>query len=424
MAPGYFRCDACERPISSADPRIHCLDCSDHDLCAICALGERHTNDHLATHRICVFKTSGGGAQTPIPSSLVITSGGIQLTSVLPAAPTPIPNPQTISSGTSLSTISTPPPPPPLETSRPVPDLRAAASPPPVHPKRASIGPPLPVRPQRYPTASTLASVAVSAHTMPPRDADSPPPQERPQSQTQPASGWGPFFTDNMDPTPVFTQLLDAIFVYLDTGRTGYLVPEAYSRFLIDQGYVGQENTWQANLIATFGQTKEDVADAALKRAYDLFSIEYILHPRPRDPNAPVDALTRQIRSMPAYAQSILPASVSGGQMPLLTRKGFVDITAVEALCDPARHWGCFARVLRMYDVGQAVTGWGAIPRGVLPEAADPRMLARVASVQAFAGEQAKREVAANHAKLKLQAQGRANALDLIDDNRYYYRPI
>lgn len=110
--------------------------------------------------------------------------------------------------------------------------------------------------------------------------------------------------------------------------------------------------------------------------------------------------------------------------MPLLTHKGFVDITTVEALCDPSRHWGCFARVLRMYDVGPVVAGWGAIPRGVLPEAADPRMLARVASVQAFAGAQAKREVAATHARLKLQAQGRANALDLIDDNRYYYRPI
>lgn len=251
MAPGYFRCDACERPISSTDPRIHCLDCSDHDLCAICALGERHTNGHLATHRICTFKTSGGGAQAPIPSSLVITSGGIQLTPVLPAAPTPIPNPQTISSGTNLSTISVPPPPPPLETSRPVLDLRAATSPPPVHPKRASIAPPLPVRP----TASTLASVAVSTHIMPPRDAGSPPPQGRPQSQTQQAGGWGTFFTDNMDPTPVFTQLLDTIFVYLDTGRSGYLVPEAYSRFLVDQGYVGQENTCASPFAFSFRNT-------------------------------------------------------------------------------------------------------------------------------------------------------------------------
>jgi hypothetical protein len=57
-----------------------------------------------------------------------------------------------------------------------------------------------------------------------------------------------------MDPTPVFTQLLDAIFVYLDTGRTGYLVPEAYSRFLIDQGYVGQENTCASPICIFFSK--------------------------------------------------------------------------------------------------------------------------------------------------------------------------
>lgn len=160
------------------------------------------------------------------------------------------------------------------------------------------------------------------------------------------------------------------------------------------------------------------MADAALKRAYDLFSIEYILNPRARDPNAPVDALTRQIQSL--GLATVLPPSVSGGMMPLLTRKGFVDITAVEVLCDPSKHWGAFARMLALYDL-PAMRAWGALPRSVLPEEADARMLKRVVQIQEFAKEQAERELKAVYVQKKLQAQGQAAALDLISDRRYYY---
>jgi hypothetical protein len=59
----------------------------------------------------------------------------------------------------------------------------------------------------------------------------------------EPATGWGPFFLEDLSPSPAFAQLMSAILTYLDTGRTGYLVPEAYSRFLDDQAYVGDNNS-------------------------------------------------------------------------------------------------------------------------------------------------------------------------------------
>ncbi|KAJ6621005.1 hypothetical protein B0H10DRAFT_1032405 [Mycena sp. CBHHK59/15] len=120
-----------------------------------------------------------------------------------------------------------------------------------------------------------------------------------------------------------------------------------------------------------------------------------------------------------SFAKALAPPSVSGGMMPLLTRRGLVDITAVEVLCDPGRHYGCQRRVVAQYGL---LGEWGEMPRGVLPEVADPRMMARVARVQAFAKERGEQELAAAYAKAALQKQGRENALDLVSDRmRYYY---
>lgn len=84
----------------------------------------------------------------------------------------------------------------------------------------------------------------VSAHSVPPRDAAYDPTSQVGGTPTDAiVRGWGYFFFEDMSPTPVFTQLMDSIFTYLDIQSTGHLTPEAYSRFLTNQGYVGQENT-------------------------------------------------------------------------------------------------------------------------------------------------------------------------------------
>lgn len=70
-APQTFNCDSCNQSILPMNPRVHCLTCSDYDLCANCALGERFTGGHLGLHQAQVFKESGGGANRhpPILSS-------------------------------------------------------------------------------------------------------------------------------------------------------------------------------------------------------------------------------------------------------------------------------------------------------------------------------------------------------------------
>ncbi|KAJ7664569.1 hypothetical protein DFH06DRAFT_1324113 [Mycena polygramma] len=361
MAPNYFSCDICKTSIGLQDPRIHCLDsdCPDYDLCAKCAVSGRHSGTHSVRHRTQVFETSGGGGLVPVLSSARIIYDDV------PAHP---------SAGT-LSVQAT----------------YAPSSPPPLPPRRFSGVP----THQSTSSVSRLPSVGAGGYS---------------------PGGWAPFFTVDMAPTPVFVKLMTAILAYLDTGRTGHLVPEAFSRFLDDQAYIGEANTWKANLIPQVGQVMEDVADAALKRVYDLFSIEYILRPRPRNPNAPVDDLTRQLQALGTAP----PASVSGGLMPLMTLKGFIDITTVEMLSDPSAEWGSISRAVKVYDLPE-VRAWGDIPRSVLPDEPDPRMKARVARATAVSREQGARELEAAQVRAMFQAQASQNVLDLFDDRRHYY---
>ncbi|KAJ7624029.1 hypothetical protein DFH06DRAFT_1446114 [Mycena polygramma] len=232
---------------------------------------------------------------------------------------------------------------------------------------------------------------------------------ESPQPEALLVPGWAPFFTPEIKTTPVFVHLMNAIFTYLDTKRTGTLSPEVYSRFLINQGLVGPENTWHVNLIASL-QSKEDTADAALRCSFDLLGIEYVLHPRPPKA-ATADTMKRHLKS---FARALTP-SASGGLMPLLTRKGFTALTVINILCNPERHWRSLAVVVRMYDLPE-VRGWGELPRGAFPDEAEPRVTARMAQVQLLAKEQGQFKGVTSYAKSQLDKVDARDAVAYAKD--------
>jgi hypothetical protein len=177
-------------------------------------------------------------------------------------------------------------------------------------------------------------------------------------------------------------------------------------------------------LQATFNASKETMADKALKIAYDVFSIEHILQPRVQAPHVDPTGLTQTLRRTfgSAFNPSVFgSAGSASGPMPLLTRKGFIDIATIELLSDPSKHWGNMSRMLRKYNLPRYRT-WGDLPRSVVPELPHPTMLERVAAVSKAATAKGERELEAMRAQSMLAAKGRQNALDLIDDRRYYYR--
>ncbi|KAF7368346.1 ZZ-type domain-containing protein [Mycena venus] len=351
-----YLCDGCSQPISHASPRVHCLACPDHDLCANCALGERFGGEHTAEHPTAVYRVSGDSAVTPVRSQASLTYNSIPTASVT----------HTMGASTLHASQSTSPGGTSAEES--------------IHVGVAMHGTPT--------TLAVGTSTGGSTSSVP--------------SSTEPPDGWSPFFYADMNSTPTFTALMNAIFGHLDTARTGLLPPEGYSRLLDDMGFSVQENIWKSNLgNPMVAQNRESTADTALKYALDMLGIEHILQQRSGPPN--------------------LHPGIGTAPMPLITPRGLADLIAIELLTDPAAAWQKLARVVQLYGLYnvEPYRRWGALPRSVLPSAPDARMVARVAAM----GAQVQ---GVDVAKMSAQIQATANlaAVNAVGGTQYSYRYI
>jgi hypothetical protein len=202
-----FNCGSCTQAIAPTDPRIRCLICRNYDLCARCAIGERFTDGHLNSHQTQVYKESGG-----INGHLPILSGNTIFYAEPPSSSGPS---RQYSSGHDQNSV-------------PPPDIAG-------YPASSRGPPPLPPRPR--PNARVADDTPVSEFR------------------------WQPFFLADMSPTPTFVTLSNDIFAYLDPSNSGFLTPEAYSRFLDDQDYLPHENvcaSWRRPITAFFHTNPSD----------------------------------------------------------------------------------------------------------------------------------------------------------------------
>jgi len=211
------------------------------------------------------------------PTTLIKTSGMLNLPPLPPRAPSTNPNAVAPSphatnlspTGHNASAVQYPPPPP-------SPYKGAAAA------KAAAANiqyPPVPVPPgynaPNQPTYQTSPPAQQwQAAAQPPLG---PPPQSQPQwnqvpppppllpntqspqySQPQlsvhsnvqvPSTGWQPLFFQDATPSPAFKALMEAFFVHLDPYKTGTLSPEVYSGFLDVQGYNIAHNVCEYNRV-------------------------------------------------------------------------------------------------------------------------------------------------------------------------------
>ena len=327
----HYFCDGCTESIPAHKARIQCQECPNYDLCANCAILGTTTGAHLSSHRTVLHRASG------------------------------------------FATVPPPPPPPSL--------------------------------PARYPsTGPARASSAVPGTA---------PSQQRGQS-------WSQFFIPNTcQHTDSFAQVTAAIFARVDTGRTGYMTPEAWSALCDVLGTPLHENicmsTWSpGGALPTYpvranracdagkqtlqngiGPNKESQADGALKRAYDLFSIDHIV--RPRQTTTPIRNPAPQASLRNSFLNTLINAAAVAAQaapstpMPLLTLSGFTELYKITALTEPDTARNELNMVLRHYDLPL----WrerGEIPRWALPPGPVPEMLNRVAQVRARAQASAEAE--------------------------------
>jgi hypothetical protein len=107
--------------------------------------------------------------------------------------------------------------------------------------------------------------------------------------------------------------------------------------------------------------------------------------------------------------------------MPTLSPRGFVDITVIEIVSEPNRGTLMLNRVWKHYGVWKER---GEIPRILLPEEPPRDLLERIKRVGEFSQRQAAERIEAARAEAMFKAQGRENALRLLDPPGTTYRTV
>ncbi|ETS79445.1 hypothetical protein PFICI_09298 [Pestalotiopsis fici W106-1] len=269
--------------------------------------------------------------------------------------------------------------------------------PPPIPPRppgyelRTPANPPLPPRPGAQQQQGQYIPSSPPPQTFGPR-----PGQGSYAGPPGQPSQWSDLHYPDGTPTPLFEQFMAVVFAHLDPQKTGYIWPETLSNFLDLSEF--EENVWKSNLKGNIMYTPEDIADAELKWTYEAWSFDH-------------KATTRS----PGRQQFPF------GGLPLLSLRGFTDMMALEYASDPMRGHRGLNVVLTTYRIWPHL---GPLPRSCLPAAMPDPVRRRVAAARRTAEANAREILDANQARLRIEAQGRQYALELLDPpyvRRYYY---
>ncbi|CZT45774.1 uncharacterized protein RSE6_06120 [Rhynchosporium secalis] len=179
---------------------------------------------------------------------------------------------------------------------------------------------------------------------------------------------WEALFDGDSTPTPIFVALMSTIFNHLDTDHTGFLSPETYSDFLDTQGC--EENIWKQALERAEGEHSKELADLELSLYFADLLISHVLKFRLRTPSAspnaePQSAVRRKIRNSLQF----------DANMPMISRQGFIDVCKVEYMKDPDMGHEYLGRVIKEYGIWKEL---GDVPREVLPEKSDSKLLGEI----------------------------------------------
>ncbi|KAL4940036.1 hypothetical protein BDV06DRAFT_230665 [Aspergillus oleicola] len=250
------------------------------------------------------------------------------------------------------------------------------------------------------------------------------------QQQTQrTASGWTALLNEDMKPSRSLTRIVEELFDHLDPQGTGLLSPEVYSEYLEACGAPYNHNIWKASHAKTANVHGYDMADRELTDHFTAYSVDFALRPR-TPPSSPISSPLDPLSYLPASQRNIISRfmpssapipSLSGGQKPMLSLRGFSDLTLISILLNPSAAWTQLNRVIQAFSIS-AWKEWGDLPRDVLPLAPHQPEVERVRVLLEGARANAEREVDTVHARLKLEQKGRQNALDLLDDRVWVYR--
>ncbi|KAJ7617152.1 hypothetical protein FB45DRAFT_1034450 [Roridomyces roridus] len=241
---------------------------------------------------------------------------------------------------------------------------------------------------------------------------------------------WSAFFNADLAPSPIFLALMEALFLHCDSKNAGLMAPEAYSKLLDDMGIPLAENFWKSRVMrptSTYLQdeslSRETPADSALKRLYDKLDIEHIMYAR-RVPgtfgvwfNHERDVINAGRTDPDSFRVAPEPhGPTSSTPTPMLTLRGFTQITACSLLENPTTMLERLTRVVSVYalydDATKGWYGWGPMPRSVLPAEPDPRMVERMSDAISSASH------------VEVTWEGKVGILLLLRPCLYTFRPL
>ncbi|RDW60030.1 hypothetical protein BP5796_11636 [Coleophoma crateriformis] len=185
-------------------------------------------------------------------------------------------------------------------------------------------------------------------------------------SYPEPAN-WEPLFEADLTPKPIFVALMSTIFGKLDSEHTGYLTPEVYSSFLDLQGTDLQNNTWKLALEKAGDKQCKDVADLELSLYFADMKVSHELNIRSK---IFTPSETAAERPASATEQRIKDSMTFSANMPMLSRQGFIDLSAMQYLKDPSKGHEELAKAVSTYGIWKDLC---EMPRSVLPESKDDK---------------------------------------------------
>ncbi|TVY84781.1 hypothetical protein LSUE1_G001405 [Lachnellula suecica] len=361
-----YSCGSCTDIIPTQRARIQCHTCTDFHLCANCFVIKQFSKPHIDSHPTMVVKESGiivpaapgfsARPPPPLPPRQNQATDAIAAESEIPMA----------NWGALWSLMKAP-----LERRKKQGSVDDSV-------KSTQVEPTDP--PSPAPTASGGLAVnedlpkppqtPMSPFPLPPpkpvRRTTGMEPGEAPSYQ-QP-SQWEPLFEADSTPTANFVALMSTIFNHLDPEQTGYLSPEIYSGFLEVQGYSLNSNISDSKgkrAIEKKGREHPEVGDLELGIYFSDLGISHTLASRQK-------LSTPEVEEPTAGEEKIKDSMKFGANMPMISRQGFIDLSATEYLIDPTKAHEHLGRAVSIYGTWK---GLGPMPRDALPDSSIPKSL-------------------------------------------------
>lgn len=177
-------------------------------------------------------------------------------------------------------------------------------------------------------------------------------------------------------------------------------------------------------LKATAGQSAKSNADKSLKNVFDALSIDHVLLKRAQPPNTDASITSQYARLLGPSVLSDVNKTLAAmeGPMPAITRKGFFQLRKIDGLADPSKEWANMSRVLQKYNLPK-YSGFGDLPRSVMPDRPSPVMLKRIADATTLNQlRKAEEQYAVARMSAQMSARHEQDLLDLVDGTRREYR--